>query len=250
VREEDPPPVISDYGLIGDGRSAALCSPAGSIDWLCLPRFDSDPIFGKLVGGEGAGCFSISIGGVVATERHYRPGSAVLETTWRTASGAATLTEGMVLDLSGRLLPQALLVRRLTCTGASVPARLFFDPRGGFSGDPFSVRWDRGGLVCVRGGLAVALQISPETRVRPGEPVEVVVTPERPLVVVMNMTYRQPLVVVRPEAAPRPAPSRGELRPTRPAAGANPYSETFTPQHHLGHARRRSSAPRETEVNA
>ncbi len=203
MRHEDGPPVIADYGLIGDGRSAALCSSAGSIDWLCLPRFDSDPVFGKLVGGERAGCFSISIGDVVETERQYRSGSAVLETTWRTPSGTATLTEGMVLDLGGRLLPQALLVRRLSCTGAPARARLFFDPRGGLSGDPFSVRREPGGLVCTRGGLALALQISPETHVRPGEPAEVVVAPDRPLVVVMSMAHRQPLVVVRPEAALR-----------------------------------------------
>jgi GH15 family glucan-1,4-alpha-glucosidase len=200
---QDAPPVIADYGLIGDGRSAALCSTTGSIDWLCLPRFDSDPVFGRLVGGEKAGRFSISISDVVATERRYRSGSAVLETTWRTPSGIATLTEGMVLDLSHRLLPQALLVRRLSCTGAPVLARLLFDPRGGFSGAPFSARWESGGLVCTRGGLALGLQTSPATGVRPGEPAEVVVPPGRPLVVVMSMAHRQPLVVVRPEAALR-----------------------------------------------
>src|SRR6266516_3908348 len=201
--QEEGLPVIADYGLIGDGRSAALCSTAGSIDWLCLPRFDSDPVFGRLVGGERAGRFSISISDVVATERRYRSGSAVLETTWRTASGTATLTEGMVLDLSRRLLPQALLVRRLSCTGPPVLARLLFDPRGGFSGDPFSARWEPGGLVCTRGGLALALQISAETGVRPGEPAEVVVPPGRPLVVAMSMAHRQPLVLVRPETALR-----------------------------------------------
>src|SRR5206468_4684861 len=92
VATPNPLPPIADYGLIGDGRSAALCSSTGSIDWLCLPRFDSDPVFGRLVGGERAGSFSISISDVVATERRYRSGSAVLETTWRTPSGAATLT--------------------------------------------------------------------------------------------------------------------------------------------------------------
>ena len=50
---------IGDYGLIGDTRSAALVAPDGSIDWWCVPRFDDPPLFGRLVGGDEAGWFSI-----------------------------------------------------------------------------------------------------------------------------------------------------------------------------------------------
>ena len=105
---------IGHYGLVGDTRTAALCSADGSLDWLCLPRFDGAPVFGRLVGGDAAGCFRLGPPpGSAVTERRYRAGSAVLETTWRTSAGELTLTEGMVAEVAGHLLPPSLLVRRL-----------------------------------------------------------------------------------------------------------------------------------------
>ena len=53
---------IGAYGLIGDTRSAALVAPDGSIDWWCVPRFDAPPLFGRLVGGDEAGWFTIGPG--------------------------------------------------------------------------------------------------------------------------------------------------------------------------------------------
>src|SRR5687768_17471466 len=98
--------------MLGDTRTAALVSSDGSIDWLCVPRFDGQPVFGRLVGGTAAGSFRMGPAGPATVRaRRYRPGTATLETTWETTGGLLTLTEGMVGEVAGRLLPTSLLVR-------------------------------------------------------------------------------------------------------------------------------------------
>src|ERR687898_74398 len=74
---------IGDYGLIGDTRTAALVSSAGSIDWLCFPRFDSPPVFGRLVAGRLGGSFDIAPFDVRETERRYLDDSPIVQTPWR-----------------------------------------------------------------------------------------------------------------------------------------------------------------------
>jgi pentatricopeptide repeat protein len=194
-------PSIADYGLIGDGRTAALCSSVGSIDWMCIPRFDSDPVFGRLVGGDRAGSFSLRVDDVRSVSRRYRNDSAVLETTWRTGGGETTLTEGMVLQVSGRLLPQLLLVRRIECQGAPTNVRIRFDPKDGLLGRTVRAEKRNGALVCVRGSLAMALQASPAIRLAVGEDIETTLEPGRSLTFALGATDRHPLVLVDPEQA-------------------------------------------------
>src|SRR4029453_4003483 len=96
---------IEDYGLLGDTRTAALVAPDGAIDWLCVPRFDGPPVFGRLVGGAAAGTFRMGPAeAATVTVRRYRPHTAPLETTWDPPGGRLTLTEGMLADVTGRLL--------------------------------------------------------------------------------------------------------------------------------------------------
>jgi GH15 family glucan-1,4-alpha-glucosidase len=57
---------IADHGLIGDTRTAALVTSDGTIDWMCVPRFDGDPLFGSLVGGDDAGRFRVGTAGDAA----------------------------------------------------------------------------------------------------------------------------------------------------------------------------------------
>ncbi len=90
---------IEDYALIGDLHAAALVSRTGSIDWLCLPRFDSPSCFSALVGdlAESRWCIAPADASAQAT-RTYRTDTLILETTFTTATGSVLLTDYMSLD--------------------------------------------------------------------------------------------------------------------------------------------------------
>jgi GH15 family glucan-1,4-alpha-glucosidase len=87
---------IEDYALIGDCQTAALVSRDGSIDWLCLPRFDSGACFAALLGTPENGRWQVApLGKVAATRRRYREGTLVLETDYETEDGAVTVIDCM-----------------------------------------------------------------------------------------------------------------------------------------------------------
>src|SRR5919201_6319230 len=85
---------IADYGLLADCNSAALVARDGSIDWLCLPRYDSPSVFGRIL-DPAAGHWSIRPIEAFTSERRYLPGTLVLETTFTTNSGSVRLIDAM-----------------------------------------------------------------------------------------------------------------------------------------------------------
>src|SRR3954469_8996138 len=85
---------IADYGLLADCNSSALVDRAGSIDWLCLPRYDSDALFARLLDPE-AGHWSIRPAGEFTAQRRYLDGTLVIETTFTTESGSVRLRDAM-----------------------------------------------------------------------------------------------------------------------------------------------------------
>ena len=89
---------IEDYGFIGNRLSCALVGRDGSIDWLCLPRFDSDACFAALLGNENNGFWRLAPVGDYRVTRRYRDGTTILETTFETAEGAVTLIDFMPLS--------------------------------------------------------------------------------------------------------------------------------------------------------
>ena len=189
-------PDIGDYGLIGDGRSAALCSSSGSIDWLCLPRFDSEPVFARLIGGERAGSFEIHVDGVRKTTRRYRDRSSVLETTWTTESAEVRLTEGMALDVSAALMPQLILVRRLETRGGSATGHILFDPRRGLPGTVPRIARRQGTLLCTWGSLALGLRSDPDMPIVPGDRRTFTLEPQSPVTLVLTVAHAEPLVLM------------------------------------------------------
>ncbi|HEY3776577.1 MAG TPA: glycoside hydrolase family 15 protein [Rhizomicrobium sp.] len=100
---------IEDYALIGDMRSAALVCRDGSIDWLCLPRFDSGACFAALLGGPEHGRWLIAAKDKARIRRRYRPGTLILETRFKTAKGEAVLTDFMPVSTE-----QSCIVRLVT----------------------------------------------------------------------------------------------------------------------------------------
>ncbi len=89
-------PSIEDYALIGDEQTAALVGTDGSVDWLCLPRFDSAACFARMLGDEDNGYWRIApVGADRCTRRAYRHDTLVLDTEWDTEQGSVRVTDLM-----------------------------------------------------------------------------------------------------------------------------------------------------------
>jgi GH15 family glucan-1,4-alpha-glucosidase len=199
--QELPSRPIEDYGLLGDTRTAALVSSDGAIDWLCAPGVSTPPVSARALGRPTAGTFRAGPAGPAAVRaRRYRPDTATLETTWQVGPGRLTLTEGMVAEVAGRLLPATVLVRRLSADGCAVDARIDFDPRRGEKHVAPRVRRRAGDLLCEWGSLALSLTCDPDLDIEPGRPTFISVTPGRPVTLVLSVAHREPLVHISPAA--------------------------------------------------
>jgi GH15 family glucan-1,4-alpha-glucosidase len=193
-------PPLAEYALLGDGRTAALVSAAGSIDWMCVPRFDSEPVFSRLIDSSG-GCFSIRPLEVLRRGRRYVDDSSVLETTWRLRDSVVRMREAMVLDVSSKLLPQVLLVRHLSVDGESTSIRVCFDPRLGLPSRAPETRGGSGVVHCHWNGLVVSLRTRPSFDIAPGRDYTLPLDPSEPMTFVLSVVDREPILDVDPMVA-------------------------------------------------
>ena len=122
---------IGEYGLIGNSRAAALVSTDGSIDWCCLPRFDSPSIFAAILDDEKGGRFYIRPQTPFQSRQAYLPDTNVLQTTFQTETGTVNVVDFMpCYRTSRRGLPQFTEIHRLVdCTEGWVTLEVVFEPR-------------------------------------------------------------------------------------------------------------------------
>ena len=149
---------IGSYGLISDSHSAALVGDDGSIDWLCFPRFDRPAVFARLL-DDAAGHWSIAPTQVTSSSRRYVERSMVLETRFRTLTGAVELVDAMAMGEGtrehelGHESPH-VLIRGLTCTEGEAEVDVEFSPRPEY-GLIFPILTAADGVVTARGGADV-----------------------------------------------------------------------------------------------
>ena len=136
-----PFPPIADFAFLSDCHTGALVAPDGSIDWLCVPRFDSPSVFGSLL-DRAAGSFRLAPFGInVPSGRAYEPGTNTLLTSWRTPTGWAVVREALTMGprsgedtVTPHTRPpsdddaQHVLVRTVTCLDGEVEIDLVCEP--------------------------------------------------------------------------------------------------------------------------
>ncbi len=161
---------IADYAIIGNTHSAALVAPDGAIDWCCLPHFDSGAVFCRLLDADRGGFFRVGPVGEYSASRHYRDGSAVLETEFTAANGRARVTDFMH---SQRLAHSRLgvddphchrLLRCIEGLAGHMAFELAFRPTFDFARQAAILSLDRDGARAVAADGQLFLQVTPSLR--------------------------------------------------------------------------------------
>jgi GH15 family glucan-1,4-alpha-glucosidase len=161
------PHAIGDYGFLSDCHTGALVASDGTVEWLCLPRFDSPSVFAALL-DRGAGAFRLGPTELRApVARRYVPGSNVLETSWMTDTGWMIVHDALVLAPRsgedgegvrarelGALDAQHMLVRTVECVHGTIEVEALCEPAFDYATEDASWRLvDKDGLAAdVSGG--------------------------------------------------------------------------------------------------
>jgi GH15 family glucan-1,4-alpha-glucosidase len=138
VRRRDGYLALEDMGLIGDGTTSALVGLDGSVLWLCLPRFDSEPLFCGLLDHAQGGSFIVAPDEVIEARQRYEPDTAVLVTELRSPTGLLAVTDALALRPGSDLSDDAPagrqeLIRSAAVLDGSVRVRVELEPREGGS---------------------------------------------------------------------------------------------------------------------
>jgi len=153
---------ISDYGIIGNMVSAALIARDGSIDWCCLPRFDSPSIFAAILDDEKGGRFGIEPRSHFESSQSYLNDTNILQTVFQTETGTITLTDFMPCyrRTDGRLVQFNEIHRIAECTRGEIDLKVTFQPKPEYATVDPSLDITKYGVAVTGGGTHVALSSS------------------------------------------------------------------------------------------
>ena len=198
---------IQDYALIGDGRACALVAGDGSIDWLAVPRVDSETVFARLLDAGRGGAFELAPELDFRVEREYVGDSNVLRTTFVTARGTVRVTDAITLD-NGAFLPWFELVRGIEGVSGTVPMRWRITPRFGAGEGPKKTTIERLGTAVLATSRPAMLAVYPFDAGEPYHTDDEITgsfelgTGERASLV-LRATHDEPIPVARREWAER-----------------------------------------------
>jgi GH15 family glucan-1,4-alpha-glucosidase len=151
---------IEDHGLIGDGTTAALVGRDGAISWMCVPRFDSPPLFCRILDTTRGGAFTVAPENLVESRQFYESDTGVLVTEMRSPSGLVRVTDALTIRSGANLAEDAPagryeLLRSVSVLEGHLVLRIQIEPRGG------------GRAESVGGGLRLHCVTRPEIELHP-----------------------------------------------------------------------------------
>jgi GH15 family glucan-1,4-alpha-glucosidase len=163
---------IDDYGFLSDCHSAALVGRAGSVDWWCVPRFDSPSVFGRLLGAD-AGHWSLCPTAPFEVERKYVPDTLILRTLFTTSTGQVAVFDALGLELGARgheigLRSPHVLLRRVEGVRGAVEMATELAPRMEYGLTVPHLSGSPGEIVARGGPVRLALAASVELALGPG----------------------------------------------------------------------------------
>jgi GH15 family glucan-1,4-alpha-glucosidase len=164
---EDGYPLIADHGLIGDLQTAALVATDGTIDWCCMPRFDSPSVFAAILDRTGGGAFRVTPAtGGCRTTQFYFPDSAVLITRFMSDQGVAELVDFMPIDRPTIATDSHRIVRAVRGIRGSLTFRVECAPRFDYGRAKHRVSTARDGVVFESPGMTLTVHGAPNAEQR------------------------------------------------------------------------------------
>ncbi|WP_328401281.1 glycoside hydrolase family 15 protein [Streptomyces sp. NBC_00390] len=151
---------VSEHGLIGDLRSAALVGTNGTIDWYCCTRFDAPSVFASLLDAENGGSFELAPDVPTRTKQFYFPDTNVLITRFIADDGVGEIQDFMPITDDSREADRHRLIRRVVCVRGSLPFRAYVAPRFDYGAQPHTVRTEHGCPVFESPSLTLTLTSS------------------------------------------------------------------------------------------